>query len=62
LSDRQQAAREAAVFSGYFDWPRDVSGVDIADALGVSPPTFHQPLRKAQKKMFESLYPTTEPG
>jgi predicted DNA binding protein len=62
LTDRQQAALEAAVFSGYFDWPREVSGVDIADSLGVSPPTFHQHLRKAQKKLFESLYPATAPA
>jgi PAS domain S-box-containing protein len=62
LTDRQRATLEAAVFSGYFEWPRDVSGEEIADSLGVSPPTFHQHLRKAQKKVYDSLYPAHPPA
>jgi DNA-binding CsgD family transcriptional regulator len=28
---------------------------DLAESLDVSPPTFHQHLRKAERKVFESL-------
>ncbi|KTG09959.1 hypothetical protein AUR64_10105 [Haloprofundus marisrubri] len=55
LTDRQRAALEAAYYSGFFEWPRESSGNDVAASLGVSPPTFHQHLRHAQKKLFEEL-------
>ena len=55
LTDRQQAALEAAFYAGFFEWPRDASGEDIADSLEIAPATFHQHLRRAQKEVFESL-------
>jgi PAS domain S-box-containing protein len=60
LTDRQRAALEAAVHSGFFEWPRDASGEDVAAALGVAPSTFHQHLRAAERKVFESLLRTPE--
>jgi len=56
LTDRQQAALEAAYHAGFFEWPRDVDGGDIADSLDIASPTFHQHLRKAEKRVFESLF------
>jgi hypothetical protein len=38
LTDRQRTTLEAAFHAGYFRWPRDASGEDIADTLGVSAP------------------------
>jgi predicted DNA binding protein len=29
--------------------------VDVASSLDVSPPTFHQHLRKAMKKVFDTM-------
>jgi PAS domain S-box-containing protein len=55
ITDRQRAAIEAAFHAGYFEWPRDATGEDVARSLGVSPPTFHQHLRKAQQQVFSSL-------
>jgi len=55
LTDRQRAAVEAAYHAGFFEWPRDASGEEVAASLDVSPPTFHQHLRKAERKLFESL-------
>lgn len=52
LTDRQRAALQAAYHSGFFEWPRDSSGEDVADSLDVAPPTFHNHLRKAQKKVI----------
>jgi PAS domain S-box-containing protein len=54
LTDRQRAALEAAFFAGYFEWPRENSGEDVASSLGVSPPTFHQHLRHALKRVLEA--------
>lgn len=36
-----------------FEWPRERTGVRIADSLDLAPPTFHQYLRKAQQKAFD---------
>jgi predicted DNA binding protein len=59
LTDRQRTTLEAAYAAGFFEWPRDASGEDVAASMGVSPPTFHQHLRKAERKVFESLFSTT---
>ncbi|MDZ5810847.1 PAS domain-containing protein [Halorubrum sp. AD140] len=55
LTDRQRSAVEAAYHAGYFKWPRDRSGEEVAESLGVSPPTFHLHLRKAERKLFERI-------
>ncbi|SFG63351.1 GAF domain-containing protein [Halopelagius inordinatus] len=56
LTDRQRAALEIAYRAGFFEWPRDASGEDVAGSMGVAAPTFHQHLRAAEKKVFESLF------
>ncbi|WP_232703058.1 PAS domain S-box protein [Halobacterium wangiae] len=55
LTDRQRAALRAAYHAGFFEWPREASGEDVAASLDVSAPTFHQHLRKAEQQIFESL-------
>lgn len=55
LTDRQREAVEVAVASGYFDWPRECSATDCAEALGISQPTFAQHLRAAEQKVFTAL-------
>ncbi len=55
LTARQQSTLEAAYHAGYYEWPRAASGEDVARSLDVAPPTFHQHLRKAQRKVFDSL-------
>ncbi|MGM0605261.1 MAG: PAS domain S-box protein [Halobacteriota archaeon] len=59
LTDRQRTALEAAYHAGFFEWPRDTSGEEVADSMGVAPPTFHQHLRKAERKVFDSVFSTT---
>ena len=59
LTDRQRAALDTAFHSGFFEWPRVRSGKEVAESMGVSPPTFHQHLRKAQRKVFEAVYSTS---
>lgn len=55
LTPRQREALETAFFSGYFETPREVTGTDVADALGVSQPTFNSHLRAAQRKLLDLL-------
>ncbi|MFC7203493.1 PAS domain S-box protein [Haloferax namakaokahaiae] len=52
LTDRQRTVLETAFFSGYFESPRPIPGKHLADTLGIAGPTFHQHLRKAQKKVL----------
>jgi len=61
LTERQHAALRAAYHAGFFEWPRKSSGEDVADSLGVSAPTFHQHLRKAEQKVFESVLASSVP-
>jgi predicted DNA binding protein len=49
---------EAAYHAGFFKWPRETNGEQIAESLGIAPPTFHQHLRKGQRKVFETLFST----
>ncbi len=53
---KQRAALETAYFAGYFDWPRQSTGEEIADRLGIAPATFNQHLRTAERKFFDSVF------
>ncbi|WP_136717424.1 PAS domain S-box protein [Halorientalis salina] len=55
LTERQFAALQAAYFAGFFEWPRESTGEDVADALGISPPTFHQHLRGAEQRILAAI-------
>jgi PAS domain S-box-containing protein len=55
LTDRQLTALTKAYASGYFEWPHEVSGEDLAASMGVSRPTFHQHLRAAQRKLAAAV-------
>lgn len=62
LTDKQLEALETAFLRGYFDWPRDSTADECADALGVAQPTFSQHLRAAQYKLFATLFGSESPG
>ncbi|GAB6880694.1 hypothetical protein JCM17823_29680 [Halorubrum gandharaense] len=55
LTDRQRTVLETAYFSGYFEWPRETSGEEVAEMLDISAATFSQHLRTAERKSFEQL-------
>ena len=55
LTERQQTALTLAHSAGYFDWPRDTTGEDLAETMDIAPPTFHDHLRRAQQKVFEAV-------
>ncbi len=56
FTDRQETALRTAYLGGFFDWPREIDGNDLAEAMDVSRPTYHQHLRTAQRKVFEELF------
>ncbi|WP_128477606.1 bacterio-opsin activator domain-containing protein [Halorussus pelagicus] len=56
LTDAQRTALRAAYFAGYYEWPRDSTAEDVAEALGVSSPTFHQHIRKAQQELLAAFF------
>jgi PAS domain S-box-containing protein len=58
LTERQRTALEVAYHAGFFAWPRESDGEAVAESLGVSAPTFHQHLRKAQEKVVAAVLST----
>ncbi|MFB6129439.1 MAG: bacterio-opsin activator domain-containing protein [Salinigranum sp.] len=56
LTDRQLTTLRTAYLSGYFQWPRPLSGQELAASMGIDRSTFHQHLRIAQRKVFEQLF------
>lgn len=56
LTDRQCEVLEVAYREGYFDWPHETTGEQLSEKLGISPPTFHQHLRTAERKLVQLLF------
>jgi predicted DNA binding protein/GAF domain-containing protein/PAS domain-containing protein len=56
FTDRQETALQTAYLGGFFEWPRQIDGNELAEAMGISRPTYHQHLRAAQKKVLEELF------
>jgi PAS domain S-box-containing protein len=56
LTERQRTALQTSYLAGFFEWPHAVTGDELAEAMGVSRPTFHQHLRAAERKLLQALY------
>ena len=56
LTDRQRRALEAAYYGGFFEWPRERTGEEVARSLGISQPTFNRHYRAAERKLFTLLF------
>lgn len=56
LTDRQQIALELAYNSGYFEWPRDATGEEVAALMDISAATFTQHLRGGHRKLLEVYF------
>jgi len=55
LTDRQREVLLTAFRSGFFESPRETTGEELADLLGVSQPTVTHHLREAQRRLFATL-------
>ncbi len=60
LTDRQQEALRTAHDAGFFAWPRESSGDDVAEMMDISQSTFLQHLRTAERKVFDGLFETND--
>jgi PAS domain S-box-containing protein len=60
LTDNQQSILRAAYLAGYFEWPRGSTAEELADSIGVSSPTLHNHLRKAQQKLLTAFFDDEE--
>ncbi|WP_251341755.1 bacterio-opsin activator domain-containing protein [Haloplanus halophilus] len=55
LTERQYAALVRAYSGGFFEWPHETTGDELAAGMGVCRSTFHEHLRAAQRKVFGAL-------
>ncbi len=59
LTDRQREAARTAHFAGFFEWPREHTGEEVASMMDISQTTFTQHLRAAENKLFAALFDDT---
>lgn len=52
LTDRQREVLRVAYLRGFYEWPRESTAQEVADALGVSQPTVSRHLRACQRKLL----------
>ncbi|MFB6252554.1 MAG: PAS domain-containing protein [Halobellus sp.] len=55
LTGRQRAALTRAYTAGYFEWPHEATGEEIAESMDIGRSTFHQHLRAAQRKLAGAI-------
>ena len=56
LTERQFEVTQTAYYSGFFESPRERTGEEVAETLGISPPAFYQHVRTVQRKLFSALF------
>ncbi|WP_436930999.1 bacterio-opsin activator domain-containing protein [Halosimplex halobium] len=62
LTDRQLEVLVTAYRTGYFERPRATTGAEVAAELDISPSTFSQHLRAAQRKVLGALFEECGPA
>ncbi|WP_336136645.1 bacterio-opsin activator domain-containing protein [Natronomonas amylolytica] len=56
LTDRQLEVLQTAYYSGFFETPRESTGEDVAETLGISPTAVYQHIRAVQRHVFATLF------
>lgn len=56
LTDRQKEVLKTAYLSGFFEWPRETKGDEIAASLDIAGPTFHEHIRTGQRKLLDAFF------
>ncbi|WP_440991622.1 bacterio-opsin activator domain-containing protein [Haloarchaeobius baliensis] len=56
VTDRQLEVVQTAYFSGFFESPRESSGEEVAETLGISSTAFYGHVRTVQRKLFGVLF------
>lgn len=60
LTERQLEVLRTAFEAGYFETPRESTGQDVADRLGISQPTVNHHLRESQRRLLALLFGDAE--
>jgi len=60
LTERQREVLQTAFEMGYYDWPRDCTGTEIAEELGIASPTFSEHIKAAERNIFSALFNEAE--
>ena len=55
VTDRQREVVLEALSRGYYDWPREITGEQLAEELDISRATLHEHLRKAERTLLSSV-------
>ncbi len=55
LTQRQLEVLRTAHEAGFFEWPREANGDEVADQLGIAAPTFHEHIRRAERGLIEQM-------
>lgn len=56
LTARQWEALRAAYEGGYYRWPRAVTAEELAREMDITPPTFGEHLRAAERELVELVF------
>lgn len=56
LTDRQQEVLRTAFEMGYYEWPRDCTGRDVADELDITSATFSEHVFTAERKILTFMF------
>jgi PAS domain S-box-containing protein len=62
LTDRQVEVLRTAYHAGFFEWPRESTGQDVAEMLDVSQPTVNRHLRLGQDRLLDQLFDAEPTG
>lgn len=56
LTERQKTVMRLAYESGFFKTPREKTGQELAEDMGITATTFHQHLRSAEEKLVNAVF------
>lgn len=62
LTERQLRVVETAFEMGYYDWPRQCTGEDVAGEFDIASATFSEHVRTAERKLLSVLFEEVEPA
>jgi len=56
LTERQQEVLRAAFDAGYYEWPRECTGEEVAAKLDISSATFSEHIHAAERNLLAALF------
>lgn len=56
LTDRQQEVLRTAYDAGYYEWPRECTGEEVAGRLGIASATFSEIVHAAERRLLTALF------